>query len=433
MPVLHESTTPAEMAACRAGDPCAACRKRNGIALTPGVVHGYGTEPRNGWVPRRLGGDDVTAPTFGVELETQTLRGRDRLALTAQEAAAVGLPRGHWYPVSDGSVDGPEFTSQPATLAYWRSIAGPVGQFMRTLIHGGLRAHDGPLSCSMHVNIGADAFADSAHLARFLRLVTVNPRFTTRMAQRTHSQIASWARFDEYPDEAACVALAERYMRIGTAYTDHSAVVNLGNRGRVEFRAPRGTLRLDRFMGKLEWVAAMVEFTRVTTGRMSVGAFVAWVNGRQAEYPEFVRLMADLTPARVDPARASRTTRPATRTTSPAAPVGPVVCTLCGQERLQHGSATQRCPDMANPGEYVDGSIWTAPQSPTAMASMTDRTGYTWTVSDARAASTECPDGLAGVCERCGDSWGGHRGMLCERLARTGIHSVWYPDRTVVR
>lgn len=385
MPVQHESTTPAELAACRASTPCAACRKRGGETLVAGTIHGYGSEPRGGWVPRRVEATtaDHTAPTFGVELETQRLPGTGRTALTGAEAANVAAPRGHWYPTADGSVDGPEFASQPATLAYWRSIAGPVGGFMRTLIHGGLRAHDGRMSCSMHVNVGRDAFGDAEHLARFIRLATMNPRFTTRMAQRTHSQVAQWARYDVYPDMAACQRHARNFMHDGYSGTGHGAAVNLESAGRVEFRSPRGTLRLDRFMAKLEWVAAMVEYTRADVARVSVGGFVAWVMQRRGEYPEFVTMMSDLTPARVDPNRvvAPRTPRtPRTRRTAP-----------------------------------VQGLMY-------------DDNGDEWSWDAAMMADTEWRDG---VCTRCDLTWGGHNGMACAESDRrdpvTGerIRSVW--------
>lgn len=350
MPVQHEATTPAETAACRASStPCAACRKRGGEALVQGVVHAYGSAPRSGWVPRYATGETPgTVATFGIELETQRLPSRDRLALTGAEAAAVSQPRGHWHAAQDGSVDGPEFASQPATLAYWRSIAGNVGAFMRTLIHGGLRSHDGAYSCSMHVNVGRDAFTDDAHLARFIRLATVNPRFTTRMAQRTHAQVASWARFDRFPDMAACEAAARRFWTDGADYyAGHTDAVNLGNNGRVEFRSPRGTLRLDRFMAKLEWVAAMVEYTRDASHRPVPGTFTEWVLARPTEFPEFIAMMADLTPGRVAPrpARPARTTR---RTSA-------------------------------------------------ADALTTDADGSAWTVADDQ-------------CERCGAAWADHRG-----------------------
>lgn len=452
MPVQHESTTPAELAACRASTPCPACRKRGGETLVAGTIHGYGSEPRGGWVPRRLTdvASDATAVTFGVELETQRLPGHDRAHLTGAEAANVAQPRGHWYPTSDSSVDGPEFASQPATLAYWRSIAGPVGSFMRTLIHGGLRAHDGGYSCSMHVNVGADAFATAEHLARFIRLATMNPRFTTRMAQRTHSQVSSWARYDMYPDMASCERLAREYRHNGTAYTGHSAAVNLESRGRVEFRSPRGTLRLDRFMAKLEWTAAMVEYTRNAT-RVSIGGFVAWVMDRRADYPEFVNMMADLMPGRVA-GGASRTTSPATRTTSPASPAA----STCAAGYAGHAAGCSCTPDVAVCGDRdpdtgrtcigraghrlahrdITTYRWTN-VTPAAQALMTDMNGRVHTRETAEATwygidDLARPDGA--LCTRCGLDWGLHSGIFCEQSPARDINgnlvpSVWSINR----
>lgn len=312
-------------------------------------------------------------------------------------------------------MDGPEFASQPATLDYWRSIAGPVGSFMRTLIHGGLRAHDGGYSCSMHVNIGADAFADAGHLARFIRVATMNPRFSTRMAQRTHSQVAQWARFDVYPDNASCVMHAEAFVRNGYSYTGHGAAVNLENAGRVEFRVPRGTLRLDRFMAKLEWVAAMVEYARTAT-RVSVGGFVAWTMAHRADYPEFVAMMAELTPGRTAtrPAPAPRTTSPATRTVA-----------TCGAS----DSAYRTCDLMDGHGGFHDfagRSTYRRGSEP-----MRDDDGVLHSVHSARYASLPHNVTASTRCVRCHTTWAHHEGLFCVARVQTGgdaIESVFSTD-----
>ena len=273
--------------------------------LPTGVIHAYGSQPRNGWVPRRDPAESASAPTFGVELEYQRGPLRDRASLTGDELVAAAGPRGFWHAQHDGSVSGPEFASQPASLAVWRSHKVHVAAFMRTAVHGNWRSHDGSESCSMHVNIGRDGFADAAHLARFIRLITVNPRWSTRLAQRTHSQVASWARFDVFPSMAQITALATDFWTRGVAWTGHSAAVNLENSGRVEVRLPRGTLRVDRFYGKLEWVASMVEYTRDSANRPVPGTFCEWVLASRADYAEFVALLTDLMPSRVNPTPAA--------------------------------------------------------------------------------------------------------------------------------
>jgi hypothetical protein len=171
---------------------------------------------------------------------------------------------------------------------------------MQTLVHGGFRSHDRG-SCSMHVNIGVGAFSDAAHLARFMRLVTTNPRWTTRMSQRTHEQVATWARFDEYRTDDDCQRVAREVMSYGYAYSSHSSVLNVSHGGRIEFRCPRGTLRADRFYAKLEWVASMIEYARsaASVGHANPSDYVKWVADRRSEWPEVYAYIAELTPGRV--------------------------------------------------------------------------------------------------------------------------------------
>ncbi|MFN8630245.1 MAG: hypothetical protein U0838_07965 [Chloroflexota bacterium] len=262
MPVAHESSSAMETAACRASaTPCAACRKAGGAPVDASAIHSYGSAPRGGWTPRRDPNGSPTAPTFGVELEFQRGPARGSAALTGEELVATASPRGFWHSQHDGSVSGPEFASQPADLATWRANRAHIAAFMRTAVHGGWRSHDGLESCSMHVNIGGDAFADAAHLAKFIRLATMNPRWSTRLAQRRTSRSPHGPRSpvsQTTPRVAARCRVHEQRVRVH----GHAAAVNLENHGRVEFRVPRGTLRVDRFMGKLEWVAAMVEYSR---------------------------------------------------------------------------------------------------------------------------------------------------------------------------
>lgn len=342
----EETVGAADLALCE----CEACKRKAGrpSRVAPGTIHAYSSRPRSGWVARRVGDEDATAPTFGVELETDVpecqyrdlggrpdlppylpwgadaervdaynaaqaawdawerrnrehhRRQRERFTregnMTADEAVSVAEPRGLWHPKHDGSVTGPEFASQPGTLAYWRAQRPHLASMFRSLLHGGMRSHDGD-RCGMHVNIGADAFADAGHLARFMALIAHNPRWSTRMAQRTHASQRMWARYDEIADADRRQRLAERFMTRGYADTSHSCAVNLSNDGRVEFRLPRGTLRLDRFYAKVEWVAAMVEYTRDEANATNPSAFMAWATA-SGEYPALVEHMRDRFAAR---------------------------------------------------------------------------------------------------------------------------------------
>jgi hypothetical protein len=231
--------------------------------------------------------------------------------MTADEAVSMAAPRGLWHAKHDGSVSGPEFASQPATLAWWQSQAIALSGMMKALLHGGMRSHDGD-RCGLHVNIGSDAFTTTTtsiygtprttrnadHMYRFLTLVTANPRWSTRMAQRTHDSAAQWARFDRLASESTRRDLANDWAAYGSASHDRYTVVNLGNEGRVEFRLPRGTLRVDRFFAKIEWTAAMVEFTRNPDNAPTVPAFIRWATANKDTYPALVSYMQERFAAR---------------------------------------------------------------------------------------------------------------------------------------
>lgn len=222
--------------------------------------------------------------------------------LTANEAISLAAPRGLWHAKHDGSVSGPEFASQPCTLAYWRAQRGHIVSMMKGLLHGGVRSHDGDRA-GLHVNIGTDAFAsaesraadaycDAGHLSRFAALIFDNPRWATRMAMRTHHSAAQWAKLSWLDDPAVRNEWAAEVARRGYAYQDRYYALNAGNRGRIEFRLPRGTLRVDRFYAKLEWVAAMIEYTRDASRDIHVSPFIRWVD-QSGEYPALVAFLQE--------------------------------------------------------------------------------------------------------------------------------------------
>ena len=345
---------------------CEPCKRKAGIpnGVRPRAIHSYSSTPRAGWRPRYTAAELRRTPpelvegipTFGVELETsapnhryqdlpnrprypylaygataadrasyqsridacrdweernQAHRARQRATflrrgdMTAEEAVSVAGPRGLWWPKHDGSVSGPEFASQPGTLAYWRHQAPALERMFTSLVHGGMRSHDGD-TCGLHVNIGSNAFGPvgylatteqrqqaADHLYRLATLLTVNKRWSVRMSQRTNDS-THWARFDALQNERTRRMWANQWGQYGySGAVDRYAVLNAGNEGRVEFRLPRGTLRVDRFYSKLEWTAAMVEFTRDPDNEPTPAAFTSWVRERPNEYPYLLGYMTE--------------------------------------------------------------------------------------------------------------------------------------------
>lgn len=341
----EESVGAADTAAC----DCEPCKRKRGLphAVESRIIHDYSSMPRGGWNPRYTRDETPgSVPTFGIELETSAPQHRftdlpdrpfvDYLAynadeaaiersraqraarnawdernaehrrrqsarfaelgnMTADEAVSMAAPRGLWHAKHDGSVSGPEFASQPGSLAYWRAQRGHLTGMFKALLHGGMRSHDGD-KCGFHVNIGSDAFKrdgvwDAGHLTRFARLVTMNPRWSVRMSQRTHTS-ARWATFDSFPDLASCERWANRLAGFGYVSCAHTDVLNASHHGRIEFRLPRGTLRLDRFYAKVEWTAAMVAYTLNPANPVRPSDFMRWAQA-SGEYPELVRYMRE--------------------------------------------------------------------------------------------------------------------------------------------
>jgi hypothetical protein len=217
--------------------------------------------------------------------------------MTAEEAVSVAEPRGLWHPKHDGSVTGPEFASQPATLAYWRANRPALASMFRALLHGGMRSHDGD-RCGFHVNIGTDAFGDADHLERWMSLIAHNPRWSTRMSQRTHRSQESWASYFPISTPERRHSIAHDVFVYGSASTIHSSAVNAAHAGRIEFRLPRGTLRLDRFYAKIEWVASMIEYTRDPHNTCTPHAYMAWLQASPDAYPAVLAYMRERFSAR---------------------------------------------------------------------------------------------------------------------------------------
>ena len=300
----EEQVLPAATRACG----CEACKRRKGepTTIAHGTIHPYTSRPSGGWRAKRNRAEDPAAPTFGVELETHILNRPSGMYaaeaaawrashITAAEAVSAAEPARFWHAKHDGSVTGPEFASQPATLAYWRRQRPALESMFKTLLHGGVRSHEGD-TAGMHINIGTGAFESAEHLDRFLSLVITDVDWTRRMAQRSPFSFRQWCAPSEV--ESSHLFIARSVMAFGYCRTSNTSIVNTSHRGRIEFRAPRGTLRIDRFFAKLEWVAAMVEYTRSVQPVYTVDRFMVWAVG-SGEYPELARYFEERFNARL--------------------------------------------------------------------------------------------------------------------------------------
>lgn len=271
--------------------PCLACKVKRGDwnhGVRNGRLHNWDYTPRN---YKFLRTDNDEFPYYlGVELEV-TRRSYDE-DTTIANSLAIDLrrPKSMWYAKYDSSVSGPEFVSHPATLTYWRKQSAKLQEMFSLLIHAGFRSHNGG-AAGMHINVGRCAFEDVEHYHRFLTFLYANRSWATTMSQRTEGQVDQWAPFRPFTLFDSWMVWdrhrgSNKYTMIHTpAYGE-----------RVEFRLPRGTLRLDRFYKNLEWTTAMIAYTRnlaVTHYGMSSSAFVSWVNSYPEVYSNLLAFMEE--------------------------------------------------------------------------------------------------------------------------------------------
>ncbi len=206
-------------------------------------------------------------PTYyiGIELETKAPGRYDPTPapLSGRNAFAADMrrPKNHWVAKHDGSVSGPEFASQPATLAWWYAHRADVTDMFTMLLHAGYRSHEGD-TAGMHVNVSHCAFASAEHVSRFCALLASNTQWALRMSQRTEKSMRDWARIDGYKDAYHRDRWADRAFNENHSADGRYVALNVPDENRFEFRLPRGTLRVDRFYKNIEWTTSMIEYTR---------------------------------------------------------------------------------------------------------------------------------------------------------------------------
>lgn len=296
---------------------CKGCKLAKGepCQVLPGMLRSYSYEPRP-WrfyeTKAQQTGLEASPYYLGVELETDTFRistDKRNVRSNVDSRTAIGLrqPKQLWIAKRDGSVSGPEFVSHPATMEYWNSKQDKIGEMFTDLLHAGYRSYDTD-RCGMHINISKTAFSDDInHLFRFLSLIYGNPQMSMRLSQRTRSSAQKWATVSEFDNAGYTMRDVARSVINGMPLASstsrwyqsrpRSTALNAerGSR-RLEFRLPRGTLRVERFYKNLEWVVAMVDYSR--EGQpidMKAKKFLGYVAERSQQYPNLSTFMKERT------------------------------------------------------------------------------------------------------------------------------------------
>lgn len=249
-----------------------------------GVIHEWDYKPR----PVFFGHSEARY-WFGFELEVENIESDERTHSVAERVQE--LMGEHVYLKRDGSLsDGFEIVSHPHTLeSHQNDIKWSVLQDLR---NSGFRSWNTE-SCGIHVHVSRSAFGNGvtgdrrratltaqAHELRFMKLIYDNQRQAERLAGRSSSRWASFA------DKGSLV----NKVKYGSQNNDRYSAVNTDNSQTLEVRIFKGSLKKERVLSAIEFVAACVEYTRdlkvtSTNKALSWVKFVGYVGENQATYP----------------------------------------------------------------------------------------------------------------------------------------------------
>jgi len=255
-------------------------------------IHDYGYKPH-----AVFHGEPTHYAYFGVEIEMES---RDGCGQDALNYFMGAFTHDEFYYKHDGSIyseDGFEMVSHPRSLDSWQSLLPRLQDAMRYARRVGMRSWNTD-TCGIHVHIDARTFGgSSAHLYRFTQFIYRNERPLTRVAGRGS---VSYSRYFSDPDNRRIILVADikdrkRYGGAGERYM----AINLCNRNTIEVRMFRGSLNAERIVANIEFLHALVEYTREMTtqdayaGGMKFDVFAHWALMRRDTYPSLASLILD--------------------------------------------------------------------------------------------------------------------------------------------
>jgi hypothetical protein len=225
---------------------------------------------------------DASGKFFGLELEFELSRGR--------RGDFVDIVREHWSQKfcdikHDGSLaDGLELATQPMTLAHFRTLDLHMLEQLRA---NGARAWD-TSTCGIHIHLERGTFATRAHVWRFAKFIFGNRHQLRPIVGRDSSSYVQWG-----ADSFQVISNVLKGVRF--ASTGHYSAVNLDNNATIEVRVFKSTLRAATLTRYVEFLFALVEYTRdltildVTLGALDLHAFTSWLSVRSGDYPTLVQ------------------------------------------------------------------------------------------------------------------------------------------------
>lgn len=209
----------------------------------------------------------------------------------------------HAYMKDDGSLsDGFEVVTHPHTLDEYQKNFN--WDFIPKLKREGYRSWNTD-TCGLHVHVSRTAFGNGdipwrspdrdqlilkrqAHELRFMKLIYDNQRQVERIAGRSANNYATFA------DKGRLV----HKLKFGNQSSGRYSAINTENDSTLEVRVFKGSLRKERVLSALEFVAASVEYTRdlkVTSKNQALTwlRFTAYVSDNMETYPNLALIMSE--------------------------------------------------------------------------------------------------------------------------------------------
>ena len=184
----------------------------------------------------------------------------------------------------DGSLNsGYEVVSHPVSPAWIREHKPELKALLTKLKENGAMSYN-TRTCGMHVHVSRTAFDGTFHLFKFLEMFYRHAGWTLLISQRKEELLDRWATCGASFGDVIRKAKAKM-----NGHDSRYTAVNLENDETVEVRVFRGTLGSTSFFKNLQYVEAIVEFTRESSRlKVSPKDFRQWVLLREKQYPDLV-------------------------------------------------------------------------------------------------------------------------------------------------
>lgn len=231
------------------------------------MIHDYSFKP----TPRfcYAGNENpTTTRTYGLEVEVDRPRRGDTACSAEALSDRLDDITNLVYCKHDGSLcEGVELVSHPCSLRFhmngmrWKYLA-------QTCVKAGFRSHQAyDATCGLHIHVGRAQLTDDA----IRKLVVIMCRYwpaLVRFTRRDHYSLDRWSPRPSfasiYTDTLPGDELAQRAEQcIDTYVSNHNSrytALNLTNRGTVEFRIFRGTLKRDTIIAAIQLVDNLCEY-----------------------------------------------------------------------------------------------------------------------------------------------------------------------------